>query len=160
MHLSLFVIIWENLFQIFESFLFHEKLFWILFIRKNLFFYKHLSNIFYLWESLFLMRTFFLKFLWKYASILMLLSWTYRLSSKHDNDVFFIWYVPNLCFFPWILLILCLSIFLLHKVSLSSLNSVVIFIPFAVQDSLPSIFYMEYIFDFHPINSPIIFPSG
>ena len=39
------------------------------------------------------------------------------------------------------------------------INSVAIFTPFAVLDSLPSIFFMEYIFDFNPTNSPVIFHS-
>ena len=33
------------------------------------------------------------------------------------------------------------------------------FTPFAVLDSLPSMFFMEYIFGFNPTNSSIIFPS-
>ena len=50
--------------------------------------------------------------------------------------------------------------FLLNKVSLNSLNSVAIFTPFAVLDSIiPSIVFIEYIFDFHPTNPSIIFPS-
>ena len=49
--------------------------------------------------------------------------------------------------------------FLLNKVSLNSLKSVAIFTPFAVLDSLPSIFFIEYIFDFNPTNSSFIFAS-
>ena len=51
------------------------------------------------------------------------------------------------------------SIFLLNSVSLNSLNSVAIFTPFAILDSLPSICFMEYIFDCNPTDSSIIFPS-
>ena len=95
----------------------------------------------------------------KAASVLILSYWTYRLSSKHDNDILLISYVPSLCFLFWILLLLCLIIFLLNKVSLNSLNSVAIFTPFAVLDSLPSIFFMEYIFHFNPTKISFIFPS-
>ena len=50
----------------------------------------------------------------------------------HQNTImifcwYFIIYVPNLCFLLWILLILCLSTFLLNKVASNSLNSVAIF---------------------------------
>ena len=76
-------------------------------IREN-----HLF-LFVTWESM---------SVWKYAIVLMLSSWTYRLSSKTDNDILLISYVPNLCFLLWIILILCLIIFLLNKVSLNSLN--------------------------------------
>ena len=72
-----------------------------------------------------------------------------RLSSKHESDFLLIFYFPRLCFLLWILLILCLSIFLLNKVSLNLLNSVAINTPFAILDSLHSIFFEEYIFDFN-----------
>ena len=45
----------------------------------------------------------------------------------HQNTItifFLISYVPILCFLIWILFILCLTTFLLNKVSLNSLNSV------------------------------------
>ena len=48
---------------------------------------------------------------------------------------------------------------LLNKMSLNSLKSVVILTPFTVLDSLPSIFFMEYIFDFNQTNSAITFSS-
>ena len=48
--------------------------------------------------------------------------------------------------------------FLLKRTSLNSLNSVAIFTHLAVFDSLPSIFFIEYIFDFNQINSSIITP--
>ena len=51
------------------------------------------------------------------------------------------------------ILILCLIIFLLNKTSLDSLNSVAIFTPLAVFDSLSLIFFRECIFDFNPTNS-------
>ena len=59
----------------------------------------------------------------------------------HQNTImiFLISYVPILCFLLWNLFILCLSIFLSNKVSLTSLNSVAIFTPFAILDSLPPI---------------------
>ena len=43
---------------------------------------------------------------------------------------------------------------LLNKMSLNSLKSVVILTPFAILDSLPSIFFMEYIFDFNQLFFP------
>ena len=75
---------------------------------------------------------------------------TYLLSSKIDHDIFLSSYVPSLCFLAWILLTLCVSIFLLSKVSLNSLNSVTTFTLFPVQDYLPSIYFMKCIFDFNP----------
>ena len=84
---------------------------------------------------------------------------TNLLSSKTNNDTLLISHIPILCFLSWILLISCLSTFLLNNVSLNSLKSVAIFTPFAVLDYLPSIFFMECIFDFNPTNSSIIFPS-
>ena len=60
-------------------------------------------------------------------------------SSKTDDDILLISYVPILCFLLWILLILCLIISLLNRVSLNSLSSVARFAPFAVLDSLLSI---------------------
>ena len=53
----------------------------------------------------------------------------------------------------------CVSGFFLNKVALNSLNSVVAFTPLVALDSLPSIFFIEYIFDFNPTKSSIIFPS-
>ena len=50
--------------------------------------------------------------------------------------------------------------FLVDKVSLNSLNSnsfAAIFTNFAVLDSLPSMFFMEYIFDFNPTDSQSFF---
>ena len=46
-------------------------------------------------------------------------------------------------FLACILFILCLIIFLLKRTSLNSLNSVAIFTPLAVLDSLPSIFLLS-----------------
>ena len=60
---------------------------------------------------------------------------------------------PFYVFLPWILLILCVTIFMLNKVPLNSLNSV------AILTYLPSIFFMECSFDFNPTNSTIIFHS-
>ena len=65
-----------------------------------------------------------------------------------------------LCFLLWNLFILCLIIFSLNKVSLNSLNSVTTFTPFTVLDSLPSIVFIECIFDFNRTNSPVAFPSN
>ena len=47
--------------------------------------------------------------------------------------------------------------FFLNQVSLNSLNSVAILTPFALLESLPSIFFMGYVFDFHPTKSSLIF---
>ena len=82
---------------------------------------------------------------------------TNLLSSKTDNDILSISLVPTSCFLLSLRLILCLSIFLLDKVSLNSLNSVAIFTPFAVLVSLPSIPFMEYVFDFNAPNSSFFF---
>ena len=46
------------------------------------------------------------------------------------------------------------------KTSLNLSNSVAILTPFAVLCSLPSIFLIEYIFDFNPTNSGIITPPN
>ena len=78
---------------------------------------------------------------------------------QHDKDILLISYVESLCFLAWILFILCLIIFLLNKIFLNSLNSIAIFTPVVIQYSLPSIFFIDYIFDFNPTNSSIIFPS-
>ena len=60
----------------------------------------------------------------------------------------------------WILLILCLIIFVLNKMSLYWLVPVPICTPFAVLNSLPSIFFRDYIFEFNPPNSSFIFLSS
>ena len=65
------------------------------------------------------------------------------LSSKDENDILLISHVPSLCFLLWNLFILCLIIFLLNRVSLNFLDSVAIFTPFAVLNSLPSIFLLS-----------------
>ena len=78
---------------------------------------------------------------------------------QHDKDILLISYVESFCFLAWILFILCLIIFLLNKIFLNSLNSIAIFTPVVIQDSLPSIFFIDYIFDFNPTNSSIVFPS-
>ena len=65
---------------------------------------------------------------------------TNLLSSKLDSDISLTSYVPILCFFALKSSIFCLTTFLLNKVPLNSLNSVAIFTPFAVLDSLPSMF--------------------
>ena len=145
----------ENFFYLWEFLLFHENSFWNFLIRENLFFlwksfwiFLNGDNLFFLWKSfesffisehLFIfVRTLFYFFLWEYMSlwkqarVWMSFSETDLLSSKHGNDILLISYVPSLCSVAWILLILWLSIFLLKKVSLNSLNSVAIFTPFAV----------------------------
>ena len=113
------------------------------YLWESLLFYDHL------WES-FRHLLDFLKSLWKQASVWMLLSQMYLLSSKHNNDILLTSYVAILCFLLWILLILCLITFLQNKMNLYSLNSVL--------DSLPSTFFIECIFDFNPTNSSFIFP--
>ena len=103
------------------------------FVRILSFFMR---TLFHLWQSLlfhenssFSVRIYvFMK-----ISNRMILSKTNLLSTKHDNDILLISYVPGLCFFLWILFILCLTIFLL-------LNPVATFTPFAVLNSLLSIF--------------------
>ena len=141
-HLFLLVIICKNIFFLWESF-------WISsYLWESLLIYDHL------WVSLLFMRislnlfllmvicqNLFFKSLWKWVSVWTPSFRTDLLSSKHDNDILSISYIPTLCFLAWILLILCLIIILLNKVSLNSLNSVAIFTPFAVLDSLPSIFF-------------------
>ena len=80
----------------------------------------------------------------------------------HQNmKMIFRWFrmFPFYVFLPWILLILCLIIFLLNSVSLNSLNTFPVFTLYAVLDPLPSIFFVEYIFEFNPTNPSIIFPS-
>ena len=67
-------------------------------------------------------------------------------------------YVPRLCFLLQILFIFCLITVLLNTVSLNTLNSVAIFIPFALLDSLPSSEKIEYIFDFNQTNLLIGIP--
>ena len=81
------------------------------------------------------------------------------LSSKRDNNICWVCMFQFYVFLLWIRLILCLTTFLLNKVLLNSLNSVTMFIPFAVLNYLPSIIFIEYIFDFNPTNSSFIFPS-
>ena len=63
-------------------------------------------------------------------------------------------------FFLRILFILCLATFLLSKTSLNLLNSVAILTLFVVLCYLPSIFVIEYIFDFNPTNSVTITPPN
>ena len=67
-------------------------------------------------------------------------------------------YVPRLCFLLQILFIFCLITVLLNTVSLNALNSVAIFIHFALLDSLPSSEKIEYIFYFNPTNLLIGIP--
>ena len=155
-NLFLTIIICENLF-IFFYFLF--LFFYFLFFCQNIFSYVkiffYLSEpificvhlflsariSFYLWSSAKIfsylwssVKIYFLKSLWKEASVWIPSSKTNLLSSKHDNDILLISYVPILHFLLWILFILCLSTFLLNKVSFNSLNSVSVFTPFAVLD--------------------------
>ena len=83
---------------------------------------------------------------------------TNLLSLKHDNDILLISYVPSLCFFALNSFYFMSDYFLLNKVSLNSLNSVAIFTPLAVLDSLPSSESKECIFDFNPTNLLIKIP--
>ena len=48
--------------------------------------------------------------------------------------------------------------FLMNKVSLNSLNSVAVFVPFTILDFLPSSESIECIFDFNPANLLIGIP--
>ena len=112
----------------------------------------------YLWESLLFMiicENLFFESLWKQASIYIPSSKTNHLSSKHDNNILLISYVPVFCFLLYILLILCLIIFLLRKVPSYSFKTIAIFTPFAVLDSLPLFKGVQCIFDFNPTNSLI-----
>ena len=67
-------------------------------------------------------------------------------------------YVPRLCFLLQILFSFCLITVLLNTISLNALNSVGIFIPFALIDSLPSSEKIECNFDFNPPNLLIGIP--
>ena len=79
------------------------------------------------------------------------------MSSKTDNDILLNLYVPISCFFVLNSSDFMSSYFIVEQ--MNSLNSVAIFTPYAALDSLPSIFFMEYTFDFNPKNVPISFPS-
>ena len=103
------------------------------FISKDLFLFVIIcKNLLFLWESYLSVRISSycqnllesLSFVWIYIFMKtrkqMIPSFkTNLLSSKHDNDILLILYVPSLCFLLWILLILCLITFLLNKVSLN-----------------------------------------
>ena len=129
---------YENLLYL-PEFLFYENFFEFLFICENQFF--------------------FLRSLWKWASV----SMHYLKHIFYHRNTIMIFcrfrmfqvYVFCVEFFSF-----CVSLlFWLNKVSLNSLNSVAILTPFAVLDYLLSIFFIEYIFDFNPTNSSIIFRS-
>ena len=117
----------------------------------------------YLWESLLVYDHMWESIFWTlYENKLVYESHHFKKKIfYHQNTVMiFCWYhmfqVCVLLF--WILFILCLVILLLNKVFLNSLNSVVIFTPFAVLDSLPSSESIEYIFDFNLANLLIGIP--
>ena len=102
-------------------------------ICKDLFLFVIIcKNLLFLWESCLSVRISSycenllesLSFVWIYIFMKirkqMIPSFkTNLLSSKHDNDILLILYVPSLCFLLWILFILCLITFLLNKVSLN-----------------------------------------
>ena len=92
-HLFLYVIICESFFFLWESFLS---------VRIS----SYCKNLCHLCESV---------SLWKQACVWIPSFETNILSSKHDNDILLISYVPISCFLLWILFILCLIIFLLTK---------------------------------------------
>ena len=101
----------------------------------------------YLWESFLFMKIFLIcgflslyenKHAYEYQYLKQIFC-----HQKTHHDILLTFYVPIFCFLPWVLLILCLIIFLLNKVSLNSLNSVAIFTTFSVSHSLPSVFSME-----------------
>ena len=83
------------------------------------------------------------------------------MSSKQDNEIFLILYVPILWSLLWILFIECLIHLLFNKMSLYSLWLIVVttflFTPFAFLCSLLST-KNEYIFGFNPTNSSITTP--
>ena len=92
-HLFLYVIICESFFFLWESFLS---------VRIS----SYCKNLCHLCESV---------SLWKQACVWIPSFETNILSSKYDNDILLISYVPISCFLLWILFILCLIIFLLTK---------------------------------------------
>ena len=95
----------------------------------------------------------------KKASVRIPSSKTNLLSSKTDNDILLISYVPILCFFALSSSYFRSDYVFIEQSVFEFINSVVILTLFAVLDSLPSIFFMECSFDFNPTNSSIIFPS-
>ena len=89
------------------------------------------------------------------------------LSSKHDEDILQISYVPISCTLLLILFILCFINFLLSKTFSCSSKSIDIFIPFSVLMSYPFSETIQYIFYFNPtslligipLKSSSIFPN-
>ena len=93
--------IYQNLFSSVRiSFYLSESIFiyvhLILSVRISSFSWSSLRIYSYLWSSA---RIYFLKFLWKKASVWTPSSKTNLLSSKHDDSILLISYVPILCFF-------------------------------------------------------------
>ena len=80
------------------------------------------------------------------------------LSSKHDEDILQISYVPISCTLLLILFILCFINFLLSKTFSCSSKSIDIFIPFSVLMSYPFSETIQYIFYFNPISLLIGIP--
>ena len=80
------------------------------------------------------------------------------LSSKHDEDILQISYVPISCTLLLILFILCFIHFLLSKTFSCSSKSIDIFIPFSVLMSYPFSETIQYIFYFNPISLLIGIP--
>ena len=80
------------------------------------------------------------------------------LSSKHDEDILQISYVPISCTLLLILFILCFINFLLSKRFSCSSKSIDIFIPFSVLMSYPFSETIQYIFYFNPISLLIGIP--
>ena len=80
------------------------------------------------------------------------------LSSKHDEDILQISYVPISCTLLLILFILCFINFLLSKTFSCSSKSIDIFIPLSVLMSYPFSETIQYIFYFNPISLLIGIP--
>ena len=140
-----------------SNFLFSRALF--LFICT----YSHLWKLMRICENLFFpvrffesvffsAKTYFLKSLWKSASVWTPSSKMYLLLSLLTP------HVPILWLLLWILLILFLIIFLLNKMFLYLWKSVAIFARSATLYYFPSSKRIKSIFDFNPTNSWIGFP--
>ena len=141
--------LWESLLifdHLWESLLFCENLFWILLICENLLLFMVIcENILaqILLFTIFLNKQGYeyhhLKHILYYQNTIIIFRWFRMLQ-------FYVFYFE---FFS-----ICVRIFyfLLNKVSLNLLNSVAMFTPFAILDSLPSIFFTECIIEFNPTN--------
>ena len=129
-HFFLFVCtyfyLWESLLiydELWESFLNHSHLLAPILISENLF--SSVCTYFYLWESVFL-SLYENKPAYEYCHHL-------KEIFYHQNTiVIFCWFhkYQFYVFLLWILFILCLTTFLLNRVFLNSLKSVMIFPPF------------------------------